>query len=344
MTEHDDLPVLVTGASGYIARHVLRDLLDSGHRVRASLRSLDKADEVRDALRPALSDPAAADTRLDFVRLDLTRDDGWAGALAGTRALIHTASPFPLSQPKDRDDLIRPAVGGTERALQAAAAAGVTRVVLTSSIAAIITQDPLDRATPRTEADWTDPDHPACTAYSASKTLAERRAWDLAGAHGLDLTTVNPGLVVGPPLGGRYGSSVSVVRRILSAKDPGQPRLMADIVHVRDVARLHVLALETPATAGSRLIATGGAMWFGEIAGALRAAFPDRKIKAREVPDWMIRFIGLFDGAAKSIVPVLGARMFTDAATSARLTGIDFVPAREAVIETAQWLVDNAQV
>jgi dihydroflavonol-4-reductase len=142
--------------------------------VRGSLRSTGRADEVRDALRHRLSDPSALD-QLSFVELDLGRDDGWTEAMEGADALFHTASPFPMAQPRDENEIIKPAVDGTLRALRAAQSAGVTRVVLTSSVVAI---EAKAKSGAYTEDDWSDTAHPKSSAYYKSKTLAERAAWD----------------------------------------------------------------------------------------------------------------------------------------------------------------------
>ena len=174
MSQH----VLLTGASGFIAKRIALDLLEGGHTVRGSLRSLRRADEVRAALRPHLTDAETLD-RLSFVELDLTRDAGWEAAMDGMTALVHTASPFPMAPPKDEDELIRPAVDGTLRALRAAQRAGVTRVVMTSSVVAIEANGKVGRET-LTEADWSDVENPRSTPYYKSKTLAERAAWDFA--------------------------------------------------------------------------------------------------------------------------------------------------------------------
>ncbi len=339
MTQSADQTILVTGAAGYIARHVVRELLDRGYRVRGSMRDLGRAEGLREDLRQHLSDPDAATTRLEFVALDLNADQGWSEAMTGVSALIHTASPFPLAQPRDRDVLIRPAVQGTTRALTAAADAGVQRVVLTSSVAAIITQDPLHEARQRTGRNWTDPDHPATTAYGASKTLAERRAWEIAEERALHLTTVNPGMVLGPPIGGDYGSSVGVVKRILDARDPAMPHIMFDIVHVRDVARLHVDALTLAETIGERLVATGGAMWMTDMAAHLKDSFPGRRIPTARAPNWLLWIISLWDSAVRSIIPMPDAPLSCNPIRTEELTGMSFIDAREALTETAQWLI-----
>ncbi|RYD95421.1 MAG: NAD-dependent epimerase/dehydratase family protein, partial [Sphingomonadales bacterium] len=165
--------VLVTGGSGFVGSHVILQLLAAGHLVRTTVRSLDREPEVRATL-----ERAGADTyRLGFAAADLERDSGWAEAAADCDYVQHVASPFPISQPKDEQELIRPAVEGTLRVLRAARDAGVKRVVLTSSFAAI-GYGHGERSAAFTEADWTDVNGPAVQPYMKSKTLAERAAWD----------------------------------------------------------------------------------------------------------------------------------------------------------------------
>lgn len=244
--------VLVTGASGFIAKHIVRELLEQGHTVRASVRSGRGRAQV-EALFP--------EANLEFVTLDLLVDDGWAEAMDGINVLVHTASPFPGDEPADRMELIRPAVKGTTRALEAAHQAGVHRVVLTSSCAAIYKPAGADLSQPRTRADWTDPDGPATSAYEASKTLAERAAWDFVAAHPeMHLTTINPGAVFGPPMDEHYGTSLGYVEQILSGAMPMLPELSMPAVDVRDVARMHAAAVALPQTEGQRFPANSGAM------------------------------------------------------------------------------------
>ncbi|MDA3889518.1 MAG: NAD-dependent epimerase/dehydratase family protein [Allgaiera sp.] len=332
--------IVLTGISGYIAKHVALKLLNAGHSVTGSIRTPARADEVRAALAPHLTESAALE-RLRFVALDLTVDDGWAEALKGAEVLIHTASPFPISQPKDPEDLIRPAVDGSLRALAAARAAGVARVVMTSSVAAISTGT--DPGRPYTEDDWTDVTSKAASAYTRSKTLAERAAWDFVReqAPHLALTTINPAFVLGPPLDRHYGASVGVVKRMLSGKDPMVPRIGFAVVDVRDVAEMHLRAVERPDTTGRRYIAADRALWFAQMAAALKGAFPDRKIATRTAPDLLMRALGLFDPAIRSILPQLG-RM--DAVSNARARdemGMTFLSAEQSLVDTARYLVDQ---
>ncbi len=329
--------ILLTGITGFIAKRLALDLLNKGYAVRGSLRSARREDEVRAALRPMLDDEAALD-RLSFVALDLTSDDGWDAAMEGVDALMHTASPFPMAQPKNPDDLIRPAVDGTLRALRAAQKAGVTRVVLTSSMVAIM-HDPGASGPRRDESNWTDPDAPTATPYDASKTLAERAAWDFVAAHPeMQLTTINPGLVTGVPLDAHFGTSLELVQRSLSGKDPAVPNFGLPIVDVADVAAMHIAALEKPQTAGKRYIASAGYMMFPEINAVLKGAFPDARITTRVAPKWLLRILSLFDPTVKTVLPSLDIRLDIDNARAREDMGIAFIPVAETLKQTGAYL------
>jgi dihydroflavonol-4-reductase len=326
--------VVLTGASGFLARHVTRRLLEDGYRVRATLRAPAREAEVRAAVLPGL--PPDAGEHLAFARADLDADEGWAAAMSGAEALIHTASPFPMAQPRDRDALVRPAVGGTRRALDAAAAAGMTRVVLTSSVVAIRHEGP---PALQDETHWADPDAPTTTPYARSKTLAERAAWDLARDRGLRLTVINPGFILGPLLGGAAGTSADLVARLLKARDPMLPNLDFMAVDARDVAAAHVLALSRPATAGERIAAVAGALSFPAMARVLKAAYPDRRIPTRIAPDWLIRLMSLAVRDLRAAVPLLGRPQAVSNAKARALLGIDFIPPEEALRATARDLI-----
>lgn len=333
--------VLLTGISGFLGGHVALQLLNAGYAVRGSIRSLDKADKVRQTLAQAGADT----TNLSFVALDLLKDDGWAEAIAGVRFLQHTASPFVLETPKDPQDLIRPAVEGTRRALEAALAADVERVVLTSSVAAI-QYGHSDYARPLTEADWSDPDSAATTAYAASKTLAEREAWrlmDAAGRHD-DLAVINPAVILGPLLDEDPGTSATAVRRLLDGKLPALPRLALSTVDVRDVAALHVDAMTNPAAAGQRCIASDGTFWMADIARMLQPAFPDRRIPTAQLPNWLVRLAALFDADIRNTLPEIGRKKPLDGSRAPQRLGRPLIPTSEAAIATGQSLIAHKLV
>jgi dihydroflavonol-4-reductase len=330
--------VLLTGASGFIAKRITLDLLDAGHAVRGSLRSLKRADEVRAAVRPHLRDPDALD-RLSFVELGLMRDAGWAEAMAGMTALIHTASPFPTVPPRDENELIRPAVDGTLRALRAAQSAGVMRVVLTSSVVAIEANAKVGREK-LTEADWSDVSHPRSTPYYKSKTLAERAAWDFVAQYPeMQLTTINPSLVLGRPLDADFGTSLQLIERILSGKDPMQPDIGFGIVDVADVSAMHLRALEQPESAGKRYIASGPSATMPEVARHLAKRFPNRRIATRVAPVFVLRLLGLFDRSVKTVLPALGAPPVFDGSRARKELGIEFIDWEVAVDRAADAIV-----
>jgi dihydroflavonol-4-reductase len=339
--------VLLTGASGYIGKHITLRLLTDGYLVRASIRSEAKAEEVRAAMLSHL--PAGFDLakNLSFVELDLDSDEGWQQAIAGVDVLIHSASPFPIASPKDENELIRPAVDGTLRALRAAHVAGVKRIVLTSSVAAIYGNELPEGVTEFDETMWSDVTHPVGRIpYTKSKTLAEKAAWDYiaSDAPELELTTVNPVLVAGAPLDRHFGSSVSVVQRILNANDPAIPDISFSVVNVKDVAAMHVKAISSDAAKGQRFVASAGTRTFLQIAQTLKAAFPGRKITTALAPTLLIRFLAIFDGEMRAVLPSLGKHRGVNASKAQNLLGIDFISVEDSLVETASYLIDNGFV
>jgi dihydroflavonol-4-reductase len=336
--------VLLTGASGYIGKHITLQLLNQGYDVRASVRTLSKSNEVRSAVLAHLLDSSNLDSRLTFVELDLEKDSGWDAALKGADVLMHTASPFPIASPKDENDLIRPAVDGTLRALKAAKTAGVKRVVLTSSNAAVYGCDLPVGKSQYDETMWTDVTHPiGRVAYTKSKTLAEKAAWEYVKkeAPEIALTTINPVLVLGAPLDKNFGSSISVVERILKGKDPMLPDLRFSIVDVKDVANLHVASIKNETTYGERILAASETYSFVEIAKLFKSMYPKSKVKTTQAPSFVIKFLSLFDGEIKAVLPLLGKPMITSGAKATQLLGIKFIPVEVTLKDSADYLIKN---
>lgn len=337
-------PVVLTGITGFIAKPVAAKLLNAGYTVRGTLRDPARADELRAALNPHLTDPAALE-RLGFTTLDLTRDEGWDDAMAGAGALVHTASPFPATGPKDEAELIGPAVEGTRRALAAARKAAVGRVVMTSSVAAVMHCDLAPGRDRVTEGDWTDPDHPTASAYTRSKTLAERAAWDfVADGGGPELVVLNPGFVVGAPFDARYGTSLRVIERLMRGKDPMLPHIALPVVHLDDVAEAHLRALSVPEAAGQRFLLADETLTMAQMGQALKDAFPARRIPTRQAPDLLIRAIGVFDPSVRMILPTLGFHRQVDSTQARNVLGIDFAPAAKALTDAGRWLEAEGRV
>lgn len=326
--------VLVTGISGFLGGHVALALLDAGYAVRGSLRDSGKAPAVRAALKAASASGNVE--RLELIGLDLRLDDGWAKAAEGCRYVQHVASPLVLRMPKDRQELIGPAVEGTRRALRAGLAAGVERIVLTSSVAAIVYGHPATRTAPFTGADWSNTEGEGVTAYTESKTRAELEAWSImegAGRRG-DLAVVNPSVILGPLLYPDPRTSGMMVLRLLDGSTPAAPKMHLGVVDVRDVAELHLKAMETPAAGGQRYIASAGALSFMEAANALRAAFPERahRIPRWELPDWVVRLYSLFDSDVRGHLDALAPVRPTDSGPAAALLGYSFIPPTAAAV------------
>jgi nucleoside-diphosphate-sugar epimerase len=280
--------VLVTGGTGYVGAHVVGRLLRDGYRVRTTVRSLDRAAEVRAALEVF---GAAPDGRLEIVAADLAADGGWEAAVAGCAHVLHVASPFPAARPAHDDDVIVPARDGALRVLRAARDGGVRRVVLTSSFAAVGYSRKADGRA-YDETDWADPADDN-SAYVRSKAIAERAAWDFVAAEGggLELAVVNPTGIFGPVLGPRLSASAGMVKAMLAGAMASVPPLYFGVVDVRDVADLHVRAMTSPAAAGERFLASEGeaisflgmARILAEHLGGRAARVPSRELTADEV-------------------------------------------------------------
>jgi nucleoside-diphosphate-sugar epimerase len=330
--------VLVTGATGFVAGHCIGDLLAHGYDVRGTVRDLSTADMAH--LRPAIE---AASGAFDLAEATLDADGGWAGAVSGCDFVLHVASPIPFKAPRHEDVLVRPAVEGTARVLTAAASAGVARVVCTSSLD-VITRNSATAARQRTEADWSA--LAECNAYAKSKLLAEKRAWDLATMHGIELAVVHPGAIIGPPLQVRKESTADIVRRMLAGQMPAIPPLHLAFTDVRDLAVAHRLALEVPEAKGNRYICVNGHLPMTGIAAILKQEYGPRgyKITTRALPAWILRAAAAFSSEAKLGADMLGIQHDVTAAKAMRELGWTPRPLRETVLDTAESLISAGVV
>jgi dihydroflavonol-4-reductase len=327
--------VLVTGGSGYIAGFLIRQLVAEGWRVRTTVRSLDKEAAVRALLK-------VDDARLAFFAADLNADAGWAEAMAGCSHVAHVASPVPVKNPTDANELIAPARDGALRALRAARDAGVKRFVMTSSVAAI--SYGRGRGVHHfTEADWTDLSKPGLSAYIQSKTIAERAArdWVAREASAMEYCSICPSVVLGPVWSRDYSASVVIVKKLLDGSVRACPDIGFGVVDVRDVADLHVRALRTPGLAGERFIASGRFMKLREIAAVLRAQLGNdaRRVPTRSLPDWLVRVTARFSPMARAVVGELGSVRNQDASHAKARLGWQTRAVEESIVDAARALL-----
>lgn len=334
--------VLVTGGSGYLAGFVIAEALAAGFSVRATLRSPSREAEVRESVGKL----APSTDRLSFAIADLGSDEGWSDAAAGCKYVLHVASPFPPKQPKDPDELIVPAREGTLRVLRAARDAGAERAVVTSSVAAIDRQPGEKPGRTLTEDDWTDGDSSGNSPYARSKTIAEAAAWDFAEENGGRdwLATVNPGAIIGPVLSTDHSFSLQLIERLLGG-EPAIPKLGYNVVDVRDIAALELLAMTTPEAGGNRFIGVSEFKWMSEIAQVMRDELGEdaSKVPTRQAPNFLIRLLGLFDGSVKSIVPQLGVKDVYSNQRARELLGWNPRPVAESVTDCAHSLIAEAK-
>ncbi len=323
--------VLVTGGTGYIAGFCIARLIQDGVRVRTTARSLKRAPDLQATFRG-----------IEVIEADLMADAGWAKATEGCTHVLHVASPLPLQNPKNDDELVRPARDGALRVLNAARDAGVRRVVMTSSTAAVAYGHG-SRTTPWTEQDWSSPDDRTdSSAYERSKMIAERAAWDWLAKEGggLELVTVCPGAVLGPLMGKDYSASLDIVKKLLDGSLPGLPRFGWPLVDVRDIADLHVRAMHAPAAAGERYIGGSEFFWMADIAAMLRAGDPGlgKRVPKRTLPDWLIRLSALFDPVVRDRLFELGKQRPVTSEKARRELGWLPRPVAETVRDTAESL------
>jgi len=332
--------VLVTGGSGFIGSHCIVQLLAAGHTVRTTVRSLERQADVRVMLKVGGAEPGE---KLTFFAADLLREDGWAEAAKGCEYVLHVASPFPSSVPKDENEIVQPAVEGTLRVLRAARDADVRRLVLTSSFAAIgYGHAPQEK--PFTEANWTNLKGKDVLPYVKSKTLAEHEAWNFMGRErgGLELAVVNPVGVFGPVLGPDLSTSILLVQRLMDGAIPGCPKLTFGVVDVRDVADLHIRAMTHPEAKGDRFLAVAGDfMSIRDIALVLKSRMGQaaKRVPTVQIPNWVVRLVAMRDAAAKLIVPELGKKKNGSNEHARNLLGWEPRSREDAIVATAESLV-----
>ena len=327
--------VLVTGATGFIGLHCIKQLLDRGYSVNGTLRSQDRQAEVLDSL-----ERNNTPTRhLSLFEVDLNRDSGWDSAIRDCNYVLHVASPFVLTD-EDEDFFVKPAVEGVQRALKFSKKHNVKKVILTSSFAAI--HETLnDRQECFDEEDWSNPNKPGISFYAKSKTMAELAAWEFMEMENPDfsLAVINPVLVMGPSLSKDVGTSNSLVKNMINGSVPGTPKIHIGIVDVRDVASAHILAMESSGANGERIIVSEKELWVHEVAAILRDAGFNKTPKV-VFPKWLMKIVALFRKDLALMIPMIGKRRDVSSSKARELLGWKPIKAELSIIDTAQQLKD----
>ncbi|KNC47117.1 NAD-dependent epimerase/dehydratase [Thecamonas trahens ATCC 50062] len=359
--------ILVTGANGFLATHVVADLLASGYSVRGTLRPSSLANESKTAHLRALADKYPELT-LELVPAELDDVEALTAAAAGTAAVMHTASPYVLDVNDPVEELLRPAVMGTYNTLAAAAASpSVARVVLTSSMAAVT--DSPDNGHVYTETDWNVKSTVARNPYYASKALAEKEAWKFVGspiplpdlptdglietppppaAVNFDLVVINPFVIVGPEPSPAVNTSNGILRDIMDGKYPATMDLNWCFVHVHDVAHAHTLALTNPAAQG-RYLTAHDAISMADTVALLKTKYPDHPLPKRDLSCKI--GTGLTKMASYFQPKAVGSYLRTNLSkvchldnTKVRELGLEFTPVNETIVSAVEDLRTNAKL
>lgn len=332
--------VLVTGGTGFVGSHVILQLLQQGYKVRTTLRSMKRKDEIIDMMKNGgISDL----TNLSFVETDLLKDDNWDKAVKDCTYVLHVASPIFLRLPKNEDEMIRPAVEGVRRLFKAARNAGVKRVVMTSNFGAV-GYSHKDHTKVITEESWTDPNEKGLSAYNKSKVLAERAAWDFMNQEGgaLELSVINPMAIFGPALNASLSSGFGLLLKVLDGSMKSIPDMRMGIVDVRDVADLHIRAMTHPEAKGQRFLAlSGGTMSLLEISKFLKEKRPEiaKKAPVKPMPTWLLKLAASFNKQAKAILPMVGIYRNTTNEKAKIILGWQPRTNEEAILATVDSLI-----
>ncbi len=323
--------VLVTGGTGFIGLHCLQQLLDKGYKVRTTLRSESRKQEVMEAMKKHSSNCE----NLEFFIADLLNDDGWKEAVEGSKYVLHVASPFFLGEPENEDVFIKPAVEGTLRVLKACADSEVQKVVLTSSFAAVGYGHPREKEV-YTEEDWSSVDG-EISPYAKSKTLAEKAAWDfvenLEESKKFELTVINPVAVTGPMLTSDIGSSNDFLLKLISGSMPACPKIHMGYIDVRDVAKAHIFSMTEEKTNGERIIVSENEMFFAEVGKTLNEA-GFKKSPTKEMPNFLVKIMSLFVGELKTLLSALNRKGDIDKTKAKSFFNWDYISTEQSLTKS----------
>lgn len=333
--------ILLTGITGFLGSHTAIQLLNKGYEVIGTLQNKDRIDSIREII----GRHTANIDKLTFEEANLNDSTIWFELTKNIDYVLHVASPFPRELPKHENDLIVPAKLGTLNVLKASSFNNVKRVVMVSSLAAIVygkSKTELNKVFD--ENDWTDETNSKdTTPYFKSKAIAEKAAWEFMKHNNsnLELVTVCPGAILGPVLENDFGTSANIVIKILDGSTPALPKIGFDIIDVRSAADLLIKAMEAPQSAGRRYIASSGYLTFKEVALILKKQYPDKKIAVKELPNFAARLFSIFEKSLQPILIELGVKRKTEISKAVKELQWKPLPPEEAVLACAESVFEN---
>ena len=327
---------LLTGISGYIAMHCAKELLKRDYYINATVRNLDKVEDIKNALSALSLDV----NKILFFQADLLSDDNWEDAMADCEYVMHVASPYPLNQPKDESVLIKPAVEGTERVVSLAIKNNVKKIVLTSSVVAVSVGHTKKEYS---EEDWSFADKPIA-AYAKSKTLAEKKAWELIKNADTDtkLTVINPSGVIGPSLTSEISSTQLIIAGLMNGKIPVNLPIHIGYVDVRDVASAHIKAFENPNSDGERIILSNTELWHKDVSKILKEGGYKAPWLTVSVP--VAKFLANVVPALKGAKRFLGKDMVKNSTKAEDILGISYIDIKKSILDDAKSLTEFEKV
>tara|TARA_A100001011_G_C14240317_1_gene812965 strand:- start:456 stop:1466 length:1011 start_codon:yes stop_codon:yes gene_type:complete len=327
--------ILVTGATSYIGKHCIALLIEKGYKVRTTIRDIKRADQVKSDLEAHLG----KSVDLKFYEADLMKEDGWFDAIKGCDAIIHIAGPFPMSYEGGEKELTGPHEDGAMRVFRLAKDHGINRIILTSSVASIWMDSTIDDTVRYIdESNWTNLSDTNLDAYTKGKALKERAAWDFVEKNdSIKLTTILPSLVLGPGIGApvRRGS-MEFMLMMINKELPVAPPLKFGVVDVRDVAKMHVAALENDESIGKRMILAENTYWVKEVTEMLNKH--GHNAPTFTPPVFLVKFMATFDKTMKPIKPLLGVDVNFNTEPARSLLNYDPVPIEQTIKDTSDFL------
>ena len=327
--------ILVTGGTSYIGKHVIAQLIEKDYSVRTTVRDKSKVEEIKSDIEKHLNKQIS----LDLHIADLLNDDGWEDALKGCEAIIHVAGPFPMSYEGGEKELTGPHQDGAMRVFRFAKDLGINRIVLTSSVASIWNDSTVeDTVRYIDETSWSNLNDDNLDAYTKGKALKEKAAWDFVAENdSIKLTTILPSVVLGPGIGSpvRRGS-MEYMLMLINKEMPVAPPLKHGIVDVRDVAKIHIDALENDESIGKRVIITENTYWVRELSEMLNKH--GHKAPTFTPPVFLVKFLANFDKTIKPVKPLLGVDISFNTEVAKSVLKYDPIPIEKTIEDTCNFL------